>query len=347
VCARTLQKKTESCALRADDLFDDLPRTSSAGPEPVPSPAGRIRVEYREPAALPDDVLCVIHGGGSVASNAPLSIDVRLQRLGGPAAEVWYANGPVRAGRDGIVRYVHDDELLIAVVEEDERAYGGIRATAETLYTAIRKFQEQCGFPQLLRMWNYLDSINEGDGDAERYRQFCVGRALGLGRINGKHLPAASAIGRQQTTHQVQVFWVAARVAGTAIENPRQVSAYHYPRAHGPMSPSFSRAMVAPDRTVLVSGTASIVGHVSQHDGDAQAQLAETLRNLAAVTAHAGVRRDAARRQDLLKVYVRDPMLVPMIAERLQEAYPAATPIFLAGDVCRRELLLEIEWIQF
>ena len=76
------------------------------------------------------------------------------------------------------------------------------------------------------------------------------------------------------------------------------------------------------------------------------AQLAETLRNLAAVTAHAGVRRDAARRQDLLKVYVRDPALVPMIAARLQEAYPGATPIFFAGDVCRRELLLEIECIQ-
>lgn len=332
--------------MRADDLFDDLPRTTSAGPEPVPSPAGRIRVEYRDPEALSEDVLCVIHSGCRAASAAPLSIDVRMQRLRGPAAEVWYANGPVRAGRDGIVRYAHDDELLIAVIEEDERAYGGIRSTAETLYAAVRRFQEQSDFPHLLRMWNYLDAINEGDGDAERYRQFCVGRALGLGRPHSKRLPAATAIGRQQTTHLVQVFWVAARVDGAAIENPRQVSAYHYPRAHGPVSPSFSRAMVAPDSTVLVSGTASIVGHVSQHEGDAQAQLAETLRNLAAVTAHAGVRHDAARRQDLLKVYVRDPALVPMIAARLQEAYPGATPIYFAGDVCRRELLLEIECIQ-
>ncbi|HJY40903.1 MAG TPA: hypothetical protein VJ303_06700, partial [Steroidobacteraceae bacterium] len=76
--------------MRADDLFDDLPRTTSAGPEPVLSPAGRIRVEYREPAGLQDDVLCVIHGGGYVGA-APLSIDVRLQRLGGPTAEIWHA----------------------------------------------------------------------------------------------------------------------------------------------------------------------------------------------------------------------------------------------------------------
>jgi chorismate lyase/3-hydroxybenzoate synthase len=339
--ARPLQKNDGIFDLRADDLFDDLPRTSSAGPEPVSSPAGRIRVEYRDLESRPDNVLCVMRNAGAAGSTAPLTIDVRLQRLGGPAAEVWYANGPVCSGREGIVRYAHDDAVLIGLIEEDERAYGGIRSAAETLYAAMRQFQEQCGFPHLLRMWNYLDAINEGEDDAERYRQFCVGRALGLGRPNDKRLPAATAIGRQQPTHELQLFWVAARASGTAIENPRQVSAYHYPRAHGPVSPSFSRAMIAPDRTVLVSGTASIVGHVSQHAGDAPAQLAETLRNLAAVTAHAGV----GRGQDLLKVYVRDPALVPMIAVRLQEAYPGAAPIFLAGDICRRELLLEIECI--
>jgi chorismate lyase/3-hydroxybenzoate synthase len=103
--------------------------------------------------------------------------------------------------------------------------------------------------------------------------------------------------------------------------------------------------MIAPDGTLLVSGTASIVGHVSQHEGDAQAQLAETLHNLAALTVHAGDRRDSARGRDLLKVYVRHAALVPMIAERLRVTHPGAAPIFLAGDICRRELLLEIECI--
>lgn len=331
--------------MRADDLFEDLPRTTTAGLEPAARPAGRIQAEYRDRAAPPNPALCVI-GSGPAGGAAPLSIDVRLQRLQGPAAEVWYATGTVRTGREGIVRYAHDDHFLIGVVEEDERAHGGIRSAAEASYAALRKFQEQCGFPHLLRMWNYLDAINQGEDDAERYRQFCVGRARGFGGVHGKLLPAASAIGRQQSTHQLLIYWVAARAPGRAVENPRQVSAYRYPRAHGPVSPSFSRAMIAPDRTLLVSGTASIVGHVSQHVGDARAQLGETLRNLAALTAHADVRRDGTRRQDLLKVYVRDPALVPMIAAQLKETYPGAAPIFLAGDICRRELLLEIECIQ-
>jgi chorismate lyase / 3-hydroxybenzoate synthase len=333
--------------LRGDDLFDDLPRITSACEAAAPiAPAGRIRVAYGDFESPPADALCIVRGGGQPAGAAPLTIDVQLQRLGGPAAEVWYAGGPVRAGRSGFVRYAHDDALLVGLVEGDERAYGGIRQTAETLYAAIRNFQQQCAFPHLLRMWNYLDAINEGSGDTERYRQFCVGRALGLGMQAGRLLPAATAIGRQQATHQLQVFWVAARTPGTAIENPRQVSAYHYPRAHGPVSPSFSRGMITPDRAVLVSGTASIVGHVSQHEGDERAQLEETLRNIGALTAHANARCGNVRRRNLLKVYVRDPALVPMIAERLRQAYPDTAPIFLAGDICRRELLLEIECIQ-
>jgi hypothetical protein len=99
---RAPYKDRRNFDLRADDLFDDLPRTTSVGPEPAPFPAGRVRVEYREPESLPDNVLCVIRGAGDTGSAAPLTIDVRLQRLGGPAAEVWYASGPVRAGREGI-----------------------------------------------------------------------------------------------------------------------------------------------------------------------------------------------------------------------------------------------------
>src|SRR5678815_2067488 len=60
--------------LRADDLFDDLPRTTSAGPEPAPSSTGRARIEYRDLEALPDNLLCVIRGAGRTGSTAPLTI---------------------------------------------------------------------------------------------------------------------------------------------------------------------------------------------------------------------------------------------------------------------------------
>lgn len=98
-----------------------------------------------------------------------------------------------------------------------------------------------------------------------------------------------------------------------ARSNPRQVSAYHYPSAYVLRSPTFSRAALvslAPgEETLLVSGTASIVGHETCHVGDVAAQTAETLRNLEAVLASAH-RQTPARfdlRQMDLTVYLRDP----------------------------------------
>jgi hypothetical protein len=42
-------------------------------------------------------------------------------------------------------------------------------------------------------------------------------------------------------------------------------------------------------------------------------------------------------------VYLREPALVEIVAERLREVYPGNEAVFLAGDICRRELAVEIE----
>jgi chorismate lyase / 3-hydroxybenzoate synthase len=313
----------------------------------------RIRVEHlRLDAPLPPDLLAVVRFGTSPAAGPEpgtrLDINVQLQPLcdSAPHTELWYATGPVRTGRSGLVRYACDDHFLFAAVEVDERSHGGIRQAAAAAYAAIRHFQQHSSYPHLLRIWNYLDAINAGDDDLERYREFCVGRAQGLSSLLDERYPAATAIGRHHTTHQLQVFWLAGRQPGTAVENPRQVSAYRYPRVHGPVSPSFSRATLTADGTVLISGTASIVGHASQHDDDPLEQLEETLRNLQALTAQAGRSQAAAPGQDLLKVYVRDPALLEPVAARLEQLYPGNDAIFLAADICRRELLLEIECVR-
>lgn len=339
---------------------DDVMR-SSPGEQPIQPLPAALRVAYhRIDSAIPSPagVLATIRFGaqpGQVAGNSPatgLAIDVGLEQL--PTArddvgwvESWFATGPVQSGRwtdaaaarPSSVRYAHDENYLFACIELDEREHGGIMPTTERAYAAMRRFQQQSGFPHLLRMWNYMDAINQGAGDLERYRQFCVGRGRGLGDVSPPH-PSATAIGRQQPDHVLQVFWLAGNVPGQSLENPRQVSAYRYPRIHGPVSPTFARALVAPDRTLLISGTASIVGHVSQHHDDPIAQLEETVRNLGSFTPL--VSRGVSSK-DLLKVYVRDPALAPRVAERLQQLYPDSETMFLAADICRRELLLEIE----
>jgi len=346
--------------LQATELTDEvLTRGADEGPAAGRDSSAGLRVEYRLLTAdsdLPAGLLAAVRfgrpAGPADESAGTLCIDVELQPLHTAApTELWWASGRVERGQAGSIRYAHDDQHLFGVIETDERDFpGGIEEAAAAAYSAMQRFQRQAAFPHLLRIWNYMDAINEGTGDLERYRRFCVGRVRGLGDAAAESYPAATAIGRQYRTHRLQVYWLAGRIPGKPIENPRQVSAYRYPRAHGPVSPSFARATLTPDGALLISGTASIVGHVSQHDDDPIAQLDETLRNLATLTHHPAANGCHARTHGLFKVYVRDVEQVAAIAERLQQEQPQGfrreNAIFLAADICRRELLLEIECLQ-
>lgn len=370
----------EWLTLQATELTDPtLPGADpKTGREPAladPAACSGLRVEYvalPEHAPLPDELLAAVSFGtrtraGPASGNA-LGIQVRLDPLAAssskpgskPAvpAELWWAHGPVSHGQAGPIRYAHDAHHLFALLELDEREHGGIEQAATLAYSSMRQFQQQAAFPHLLRVWNYMDAINEGSGDLERYRHFCVGRARGMGQAIVDQYPAATAIGHQHRTHVLQVYWLAGRLPGTQIENPRQVSAYRYPRAHGPVSPSFARATFSPDGTLLISGTASIVGHASQHDDDFVAQLDETVRNLSTLKNYADTAAQArpapagatANARGLFKVYVRDGAHAAQIAERLRQNPPQyfhpGDVIYLAADICRRELLLEIECVR-
>ncbi len=314
------------------------------------------RIEYRPfnaDAPLPRDVLgAVVFRDTPLRHNDPRCVRVGLKPLlGVDIIEVWHASGPVSIGFDGIVRYAADPNHMLGAIELDERRYGGVAGAAEAAYAALSRFLAGGRHPNMLRIWNYLDGINQGDGDNERYKLFCTGRAAGLRAANSlreDRFPAATCIGRRDADPTLQVYWLAGRAPGVPLENPRQISAYRYPREYGPTPPSFSRAMLASDRLLMISGTASIVGHASRHRGDVRAQLDETFTNLANVLQRAaGAAPGITTRlgpQSLLKIYLRDESLLPEVASFLRERVPPKTQyIVLHADVCRAELLVEID----
>ncbi len=100
---------------------------------------------------------------------------------------------------------------------------------------------------------------------------------------------------------------------------------------------------------LLISGTASIVGHASAHC-DVLAQLDETLRNLDALVARAAARvgsRAPFGDDGLLRVYIRDPAQAHIVASRLMTRFGPRVPVMLLhGDLCRRELAIEVEAVQ-
>ena len=291
-------------------------------------------------------------GNDAPHSDDPRYLRVPLQPHGASPFEVWRSNGPIRSGRDGDIAWSTDGQLLFGAIELDEHEIG-IEAAAERIYAQLIAFQARSATPKLLRIWNYLDAITLGEGDTERYRQFCVGRARGMGDFDTSNRPAASAIGRCDDQRTLQVYWLAACEAGTPVETPRQVSAYRYPREYGRQSPSFARAMLPPadgHMPLLLSGTASVVGHATQHVGELLAQIEETFTNFDALLGAARQRAPWLPAQfgpgTRLKVYVRDRDDLPLVKAALDQRFGDRVPrVLLHAAICRRELSMEIDGV--
>jgi chorismate lyase/3-hydroxybenzoate synthase len=318
----------------------------------------RLSVDYvdAEPHALlqEPDVLAVFgFGAAAPASDDPRYLRVSLQPHGPAPLEVWRAGGRVACGRDGDVAWSEDGALQFGAIEIDEPGDDDIAAAAEAAYQRMFGSLGQRGYPHLLRIWNYLDGITSGDDDHERYRRFCVGRAVGLGGFEAERLPAATAIGRVDGRRRLQVYWLASKTPGQPLENPRQLSAYRYPRQYGPQPPSFARAMLPPAGgalPLLLSGTAAIVGHESRHADSVATQLDETLANFDSLLAAAHARRPSLPLRfgagTRLKVYVRDAAELDTVAALLAERLDPAVPrIVLHAAICRRELRIEIDGV--
>jgi len=258
---------------------------------------------------------------GVVTFDAPhplATLTLPIAQLGPkPLAEVWRGDGA----------------RLVTASSDEACLECGTRRVYEHLFRAAGDFH-------LIRIWNHIAGLNDGDGDAERYRRFCIGRheAFAAAGWSKERFPSASGVGMRGGA--LAVYALAAHDEGVQVENPRQVSAYDYPRTYGPRSPSFARATVAAG-LLLTAGTSSVVGHRTEHVDDVAAQLDETLVNLDALARAAGAAGLGIF--DRLKVYLRRRDHYAAVAARLSRELPRAQTLFLESDICRGDLLVEIE----
>lgn len=268
-----------------------------------------------------------------------------------PVREIWTTTAEVSTGhRHGIV-YGHDGTHLFGAlrVPQADRYRAATRGAYHRALTLI----SELGYPHLVRMWNYVAGINQPNRDGlEVYRDFCQGRAEGFEDADPallSRLPAATGIGSR--TGGVVVYFLAER-SGTPVhfENPRQVPAHQYPRQYGPRSPSFARATLLPAAgRLFLSGTASIVGHETVHRGDLEGQCHTTLENIRILLDDVADKSGGAVDLDsfhLVKAYVRSGRDAPYVRRRLREVVGPLVPVELFNvDICRRELLLEVEGV--
>ena len=227
-------------------------------------------------------------------------------------------------------------------------------------------------FEQVIRTWLYLGGIVADEGPTQRYKELNRARTdffqdihFRVGRppdgFHGSVFPASTGIGTEGRGIMMSAIALATErddILAVPLENPRQTAAFDYRR---PLQPEEPQVLPRPWRlscgtyaTIFISGTASITDSETRHVGDAAAQTDETLDNIAALISEENLSRHglpglgtALDSLGLVRVYIKrqeDYARVRAVCEKRLGEMPT---IYAMADVCRPELLVEIEGIAF
>ena len=172
--------------------------------------------------------------------------------------------------------------------------------------------------------------------------------------------PASTGIGTED--HDIMMSCIALAtdrkdILAVPLENPRQTAAYDYAASYSPESPKFARAMAlscGSHATIFISGTASITHSETRHIGNPAMQTHETLDNIEALIGERNLARHGLpglgtrlANMGLVRVYVKRQEDYARIRAACQERLGEVPTVYVIADVCRPELLVEIEGIAF
>jgi enamine deaminase RidA (YjgF/YER057c/UK114 family) len=268
-----------------------------------------------------------------------------------------------------LVRARDGREVFVGGIDGGRRGNIGIRTTAAFRKAAGLLAREGLGLADIVRQWNFIEDLLGGTRTGGRvlqnYQIFNDVRALAYGRAGLRTgFPAATGIGMD--TGGFLLEFIAAH--GTAAErsfpisNPDQVDAHRYSgdvlvgtpfsgRA-GKQTPKFERARVVisgNSGTCYVSGTAAIVGQEVAGKGDVVEQTRVTIRNIVRLVDPSNLRAagapvlSVAPRFSYVRAYVKDGDRIPDVRKIVRAAFGNVPSLFLVSDICRDDLLVEIE----
>ena len=209
----------------------------------------------------------------------------------------------------------------------------------------------------IYRQWNYIPGITVLSDGSQNYQEFNDARSIFYATADWSNgYPAATGIGTSAGGVVVEICAIKGeQCANLPIDNPLQIAAHNYSQQvlDGKVieqlsertTPKFERARLLADR-VLISGTAAIKGERSNYSTDAVEQAAETMEIMDRLTSKENIPvENNGSRYDLLRVYVKRESDIPAVRDYMQSHYPAAQKHYLVADVCRPELLIEIEGV--
>lgn len=207
----------------------------------------------------------------------------------------------------------------------------------------------------IYRQWNYIQHITAGNDGSQNYQEFNDARSLFYSNCDWSNgYPAATGIGTCAGGIMVELCAIKGYSGpDKPIDNPLQIAAHNYSQEvldgkiietlNERTTPKFERARLL-GNNIFISGTAAIKGEHSNFSDNAVEQAAETMEIMDRLTATDNIpAANNGAQYDLLRVYVKRESDIPATRTYMEQHYPAVPKHYLVADVCRPELLIEIE----
>jgi enamine deaminase RidA (YjgF/YER057c/UK114 family) len=327
--------------------------------------------------SVKDQILCEKKFHQFYGEEQPISHFVSQAPADGSAValEAWFVGGPkvrfeslgpgTKAVTCGNIRWIYCTDSHPVV---PEHVYAATQAGFARLSEELR--HAGSGFADVVRTWLYLGGITESDGSTQRYMELNSARAdyyapIKFGQrwaesLSSSPYPASTGIGMNGRGVLLSCLALQSDrndILIRPLENPRQTPAYDYSQGYSPKSPKFSRAMalrVGKCLTTWVSGTASIVKSESCHSGDIGKQTHQTIDNIEHLISTRNLvahgfenARSGIDSMAKLRVYIKRPKDYKACRAICEARLPAVPILYSIADVCRPELLVEIEGVAF
>lgn len=329
--------------------------------------------EYKENVEFLEQKVVELYG-----ENAPLVSYVTQPLLDGGkyVAEVQVIAVDVEHKEFEGLRYIimkNEDMRRLVVCGVRGCENDSIRKQSDDLFAKLTKLFafEKFDISDIFRQWNYIPKITAVDeNDYQHYQAFNDSRTE-FYRVcdwSKKGYPAATGIGMDcgaVTVDLIAVKPLNNKMKIVPIDNDLQFAAHVYSQevligaegdvVEGRSTPKFERAKalgnIKDGYICFISGTAAIRGEDSMDSDDAATQTIQTMENIEhLISDHTcnkyGVELSSKEREiHSARAYVKFAEDTADIKRVTEDRWKDTSVVYLLADVCREELLIEIEAI--
>lgn len=273
----------------------------------------------------------------------------------------------IRSQSSGILKGIFVSGIHYSYQDGVEEAY-------ESAYASMASILEKEGlsFNNIVRQWNYIEQIlqlvNVEGLSRQNYQVFNDVRSKYYGRVEFEHgYPAATGIGciAGGVTLCFYALSEACDCTIFSIDNPFQEPAFHYPdkvlvgeslpELKAKTTPKFVRAKhieTPSGHFTFISGTAAIRKELTVGQNSMKEQLRITFENIEALITRdnltrSGVEEALQEKIAFFRGYVKGTVPMGEIERGCELLLPGVPYLMLVSDICRNDLLIEIEAYSF